>query len=37
MRVAAEIARLREVTPETIAGAANANLARLLGTEAIGS
>jgi len=35
LRVAVEIARLREVAPETIAGAANANLARLLGTEAI--
>ena len=37
LRVAVELARLRAATPETIAGAANANLARLLGTEAIGS
>ena len=37
LRVAVELARLRAATPETIAGAANANLARLLRTEAIRS
>ena len=36
LRVAAELARLRGTSPAAIAGAANANLGRLLQDDAVG-